>query len=291
MSSKPSEEVEKINIRRFNLESIKADAMIVCIGRRRVGKSFLTRAIMKMLANRGMPYGKVYSGTEHCSPFFRKFFPRMFIDNSFTDQDLANIIQMQYKKTKKAARRMGTDEGKCLENNMLLVFDDMMSEEKIWKVSKHFKKLFTEGRHFHILVVLILQYVLGIPPALRDNIDYAFLFANDGSALKKLYDNYCGVFPNFKLFREVFEQCTKDHRCMVIDKTVTSDNWQDKVFYYKATDPGKFRFGSRAFWALHDENYYSSDDDDDDETNAQKKMKNIIHSYGEHGKTYVINID
>ena len=132
-----------------------------------------------------------------------------------------------------------------------------------------------------------LQYVLGIPPALRENIDYVFLFASDGNNLKKIWENYAGIIPTFKMFKFIFSKCTSDHSCMVIDKTNTSTRLEDKVFYYKARNPGKFRFGSKQFWRFHDENY-KSDDDSNDESNAQKKLRNMVDMYAENG--YLISV-
>jgi len=285
---------EKIQIRKFDLNKIASDAIIMIIGKRRSGKSHLSRDIIHTLSLRNMPYGKVYSGTEHCSPFFKKFFPQMFIEQTFTDQDIANILQMQHRKVKKVAKRLHVDDGKCAENNMLLVLDDMMSEDDIWKKSKHFKKLFTEGRHYNILFLMTLQYVLGIPPTLRDNIDYVFLFNCEGNALKKMYENYGSSIPTLKMFKTILAQCTKEYSCLVIDKTCTSNRLEDKIFFYKAKDPGKFKFGSNAFWNLHDENYYSSEDEEmARESAAQQKLKNICEMYGEdgkNGKKYVISI-
>jgi len=132
--------------------------------------------------------------------------------------------------------------------------------------------------------------VLGIPPGLRDNIDFVFLFANDGVNLRKLYDNYAGVVPNFELFKKIFYQCTRDRGCMVIDKTNTSDKLTDKVFWYRAKDPGKFRFGCAAFWKLHDERYNSSDDEEDEEKQQKEQLRRICDTYGAKGKEVTVTI-
>ena len=132
--------------------------------------------------------------------------------------------------------------------------------------------------------------MLGIPPALRDNIDYVFIFANDGQNLKKLWDNYAGAIPSFDLFKRIFYQCTRDRGCLVIDKTSTSDKLTDRVFHFKARDPGKFRFGSEAFWKLHDERYLSSDDEGDDSKKEKEKLRSICDTYGKKGKEYTVQI-
>lgn len=283
------EKVEKqsVKITEFNLNKVLPDSVVFCIGRRRSGKSWLIRELMKMLSDRHMPYGTLYSGTEHCNPFFKSFFPKAFIKRDFTDEDLNNILLNQRHKVRKTAKENNVDDGRNIHNNMLLIMDDMMSEDDVWKKSKAFKKIFVEGRHYNILFIMSLQYVLGIPPPLRENIDYVFLFASDGSNLKKIWENYAGVVPTFKMFKLIFNACTEDHACLVIDKTSTSSRLDDKIFYYKANDPGKFKFGSPSFWKYHDERYQSSEDEDEDDK-SQKRLKQMKSIYAADGKQYEI---
>ncbi len=141
-----SKNTQHIQLREFKLEWMVNDAITVLVGKRRSGKSWLMREIMYTLAKRGFPYGKIYSGTEHCNPFFRNFFPALFIDNEFTDDDLREILESQRKKVRKHAKKMGISDGRCLGNALMCAFDDMMSDDDIWKKSKHFKKIFIEGR-------------------------------------------------------------------------------------------------------------------------------------------------
>jgi hypothetical protein len=277
---------KKITIRKFDLNSILPDAVVVIVGRRRSGKSWLVREMMSVLTKRGVPYGKVYSGTEHCNPFFEHFFPKAYISTEFKDSDLEKLIESQRKKVRRHAKEIGAPDGRCLNNNMLLVFDDMISQDSVWKHSKQFKKLFTEGRHYNINFYLVLQVVLGIPPAMRENLDYVFLFSTDGSNLKKLWENYAGVIDNFKMFRHIFDQCTCDKGCMVIDKTSSSQNITDKVFFYKSEEPEKFKFGCQKFWKLHDERYVSDDESESDD----EKLSKVIESYGHNVKKYQITV-
>lgn len=287
--SDPTVQKQSVKIGEFNLEKILPDSVIFCIGRRRSGKSWLIRELMSMLSKRKMPYGSLYSGTEHCNPFFKNFFPKSFIKKDFTDEDLNNILLRQKDNVRKTAKENNSDDGRQLHNNMLLIMDDMMSEDDVWKKSKAFKKIFVEGRHYNIMFIMSLQYVLGIPPPLRENIDYVFLFASDGSNLKKIWENYAGVVPTFKMFKMIFNACTEDHACLVIDKTSTSSRLDDKIFYYKAKDPGKFKFGCSGFWKFHDDRYHSSDEDDDDqETQTQKRLKKMTSLYAADGKQYEI---
>ena len=73
------------------------------------------------------------------------------------------------------------------------------------------------GRHWHILFIITMQFPLGIPPNLRTNIDYVFILReNIVSNRKRIYEHYAGMFPDFDKFCQVMDQCTENYECLVI---------------------------------------------------------------------------
>ncbi len=99
------------------------------------------------------------------------------------------------------------------------------------------------GRH-HILslpetentmYILAEQYPLGIPPIDKEKLDYVFILKeNVINNLKRIYDNYAGIFPSFEAFCAVMDQCTRNYECLVIKKACFGDKIEDVVFWYKA---------------------------------------------------------
>ena len=78
--------------------------------------------------------------------------------------------------------------------------------------------LFMNGRHWKIMLVITMQYPLGIPPNLRTNIDYVFILREPYiTNRKRIYDNYAGMFPTFESFCQVMDQCTENYECLVIN--------------------------------------------------------------------------
>ena len=243
-----------LKIKEFDLDNIPPGALIAIIGRRFSGKSWAIRSIMYMLYLRGVPYGAIFSGTEECSPFFNKYFPDAFIhtEEDFSDETIGSILKQQGEKCKAWKNKIDDcsclhcrknpygferEKGHCIHNNMLLVTDDMMSQEKLLRKSPNYRKIFTEGRHYNILYMLCLQHCMGLPPALRSNIDYVFLYMEDEmSNLKKIYDNYAGIFPTFQMFKDVLDQLTENYGCLVIDKRSKSKNLLDRIFHFRAKE-------------------------------------------------------
>tara|TARA_B000000475_G_C15872419_1_gene396913 strand:- start:371 stop:817 length:447 start_codon:yes stop_codon:yes gene_type:complete len=132
--------------------------------------------------------------------------------------------------------------------------------------------LFMNGRHWKIMLVITMQYPLGIPPNLRTNIDYVFILREPYiSNRKRIYDNYAGMFPTFESFCQVMDQCTENYECLVINNNAKTNNLTEQIFWYKAEHRKDFKLGSREFWEMSKD--LNSDDEDDyyDPNDSRKK--------------------
>jgi hypothetical protein len=106
------------------------------------------------------------------------------------------------------------------------------------------------GRHVHTMFILTMQYVMGIPPNLRSNIDFIFLLRENIVAnRRRLYEQFAGMFPDFDSFSQVMDQCTENYECLVIDNTTKSNKLEDQVFWYKAAPHPDFRLCAPEYWA------------------------------------------
>lgn len=239
---------DSYNIRKLDIRKIQDDSVMVFIGKRRTGKSFLMRDIL--YHKRHIPAGIVISHTEKLSPFFQKFIPKMFIHHEYNSKILQDIFIRQQK---------AVDENWTIPH-CFLVMDDCLSDSKNWSRDKSLKEVFYNGRHYKILYFLAMQEPMGIPPGLRGNVDYVFILKNNNPAQReKIYKQYAGMFPSFKIFNKIFDMCTKDHNVMVIDNTnVDSNNLEDLVFYYKADNHDGFKMFNDSIWR-HCERIFSKD--------------------------------
>ena len=105
------------------------------------------------------------------------------------------------------------------------------------------------GRHFGLLCILALQYVMGIPPVLRGQVDYVFILReNQVSARRRIYEQFAGIFPSFELFCQIMDQCTENYECLVIHNGSKTNKIEDCVFWYKAMPHPDFKIGSREHW-------------------------------------------
>jgi hypothetical protein len=105
------------------------------------------------------------------------------------------------------------------------------------------------GRHYGVLYILAIQYVMGIPPVLRGQVDYVFILReNQVSARRRIYEQFAGIFPTFELFCQIMDQCTEDYECLVIHNGAHTNKIEDCVFWYKAQPHPDFKIGSRDHW-------------------------------------------
>ena len=285
------EDFEKLSLKKFKIKSILPDATILCLGRRRSGKSFLVRDIF--YHHRHIPSGVIFSGTEEASPFFSDFIPDSFIHAEYDPELIDNIMTRQKKKIREAKITGKSDSGKMPSNNVFIVLDDMLHDAQNWKKEKTIKNIFFNGRHFNFLFILTMQYPLGITPELRSNIDYVFIF-NEPSIKnrKKIYDDYGSNIPTFDYFCNILDACTQNHECLVIKTSTNSTDIRDQIFWYKAEAHTNFRVGHPKFWKYHGSHYneHYEEDQENDHFQVEKlkkkfaktrKLKVIVSRSGE----------
>lgn len=251
---------EKLSLRKFKMKDILPDATILILGRRRSGKSFLTRDIF--YHHKNIPSGVVFSGTEEASPFFSNFIPDSFIHSEYDPELMESIMNHQKKKIREAKAEGLSETGKHPSNNLFIVLDDMLHDAQNWKKEKTIKSIFFNGRHYNFLFILTMQYPLGITPELRSNIDYVFVF-NEPSIKnrRKIYDDYASCIPSFEHFCNILDSCTQNHECMVIKTSATTTDLKDQVFWYKADAHHNFRVGHPKLWKYHS-SYYNKNYED-----------------------------
>lgn len=222
---------DKLPIQEFALEDMCIDPSILMIAKRGSGKSWVTKAILYKLAS--VPVGLIISTTEKENPFFSTFFPDTFIFYKYESEIFRNLLIRQKLILKKAKEKK--EKGKYVDPRAIVVMDDCLASKGIWAKDPLISEILLNGRHKKITYLLTMQYPLGISPELRTNFDYVFLLAEDYiSNLKRLYDHYAGMFPDFNSFRQIFRQLTADFGAMVIKNRGVRVSLVDKIAFYKA---------------------------------------------------------
>ena len=265
-----------LQLKKFDMASIADDKVVVLIGKRETGKSFLVRDLLYY--HQDIPIGTVISGTEAANQFYSSIFPKLFIHGDYSTSVVTNYLKRQ----KMVVNLMNKDpeNAASIDPRAVLILDDCLYDSS-WTKEVTIRSLFMNGRHYKTMFVITMQYALGVPPNLRTNIDYVFILReNYVSNRKRLYEHYAGMFPSFEIFCQVMDQCTENYECLVINNNAKSNKLEDQVFWYKADSHEPFILGAPEFWEHHSNNYDNNDDDDCDDfdivnINSRKNKINV----------------
>lgn len=246
---------QNLVLKKFNINKIVFDKheasgpTIVLLGKRNTGKSFLVRDIL--YHHQDIPVGTVISATEDVNPFYSDMVPKAFIHNEYSSYFIENLMKRQQHILKQISYEKKTQGHTKTDGRAFVILDDCAFDSKVWAKDRLIQYIFLNGRHMKIMMMLTMQYPMGIPPNLRANIDFVFILRNAITAeRKKIYDHYAGIFPSFESFCQIMDSCTDNYECLVIDNTVQSNRLEDVVFWYKASKHSDFKLGTKEYWEM-----------------------------------------
>ena len=267
-----------LELKKFDMKNISfktdenAGPVIVFIGRRDTGKSFLVRDLL--YNHQDIPIGTVISGTESGNGFYAQHVPKLFIHDEYNTAIIENVLKRQKMVLKQVKKEKESYGRSNIDGRAFVILDDCLWDNS-WARDKMMRLLFMNGRHWKIMTVITMQYPLGVPPNLRTNIDYTFILREPYiTNRKRIYENYAGMFPTFESFCQVMDQCTENYECLVISNNARSNKLEDQIFWYKAEPHDNFKLGSKEFWQLS-EDIVSDDENEVYDPNAVKKGPKI----------------
>jgi hypothetical protein len=262
-----------LELKKFDMRSIRFKStentgpVVVLIGRRDTGKSYLVRDLL--FYQQDIPIGTVISGTEAGNSFYSDHVPKLFIHDEYSSGIIENVLKRQKQCLKQVMEEMKVYKKCNIDPRAFCILDDCLYDAS-WTKDKLMRLLFMNGRHWKIMLIITMQYPLGIPPNLRTNIDYVFILREPYiNNRKRIYENYAGMFPTFEAFCQVMDQCTENYECLVINNNSKSNKLTDQIFWYKAEPHANFKLGSKEFWDLS--NSMPAEDNDKYDPKAIKK--------------------
>ena len=244
----------ELELSKFNMQliSFKPDEnkgpVVVLIGRRDTGKSYIVRDLL--YHHQDIPIGTVISGTEAGNGFYSQHIPKLFIHDEYNTSIIENILKRQRQVLKQVKKEIDSYKKSSIDPRAFVILDDCLYDSS-WTRDKMMRMLFMNGRHWKIMLVITMQYPLGIPPNLRTNIDFVFILREPYIKNRRIiHENYAGMFPTFESFSQIMDQCTENYECLVINNNSKSNKLQDQIFWYRAEPHGPFKLGAKEFWDL-----------------------------------------
>lgn len=135
--------------------------------------------------------------------------------------------------------RLTTRQVSAITNGMTdyrinLVYDDCMVTNSNFR-EEEYTKMFKTSRHYKLFCLVACQALKDIKPTLRGQASGVFLMKSDNKdIIMDYYTEFGSMFPDLQVFRQIFDLATQDYNALFINLRSKSNNWLDKVNYFKA---------------------------------------------------------
>lgn len=219
---------EGIKLNEFNLDNMCPNPHILIIGKRGSGKSQLIGNILTKLGLAGNT--TIISPTERMNVEYSKRFLNAQIHFTITEDVVKNVLQKQ---------TVMMDKQKKYENinpSGIFVMDDCLAQKGNWREMQSIKEIMMNSRHYALTNITAMQSPIDLPPEMRLNFDYIFLFKEDSAInRKKIWMNYASMFPSIDEFEKVFSKATEGFGTMVINNRSQSHDINKQVYQFTST--------------------------------------------------------
>ena len=122
-----------LELKKFDMKTISFKVseskgpVVVLIGRRDTGKSFLVRDLLYY--HQDIPIGTVVAGTEEGNGFYGKLVPKLFIHNEYNTAIIENILKRQKSVLRQIRKEMETYKRSTIDPRTFVILDDCLSDK------------------------------------------------------------------------------------------------------------------------------------------------------------------
>ena len=226
-------------IKKFDPSTMKPHRISLIIARRGSGKSTLLRDLLYHQRNQ-CDFALGMCPTMEAADMMRECMPHACVYDRFVPAKIEQIVSTAQEFVANGKKRA-----------VGIVCDDCMYDKTVFKTTA-IRTIFFNGRHLFVDLKIAAQYLMDLGPDLRAQVDYVFALKDNILANKmKLWRMLFGCFASFDDFLAVFDRCTQNFECLVLDNTVQSTAITDCIFWYKAnTDLPDFKIGRSVYFDL-----------------------------------------
>ncbi len=201
-------------------------ATFLIIAKRYSGKTHLLKWMMSQLLAEHPPSGSqphknfdlgiIVSRTAKATGEWN-ILPNKYIISNY-DEDIVKKLYEYCDKKKRQKKPV----------RMFMIFDDIVGFVNL--KTDFMGTLITTARHIGISLFFISQKMTDtIPPVLRTNSDYVFVFKNQNmKEVRDVWEEYgSALYNKFNDFADYVTENIGDYKALVINKKTQSNNWQD----------------------------------------------------------------
>jgi len=221
-----------IELEKFSYDDFRKYPVICNLGKRRSGKTNLTRDQCFHYFHRKAKYKNVllFSPTAQFNGDY-DFIPDRFKYEAFDFGVIQNLMEHQKHMIRKDPRA---------RIDCLLIFDDIIKADAASSRNaiNQLTHLFTVARHYRIAIIANLQYMKAAEfnPTMRDNLDFLFVFSQTNADTKtEIVRQWLGIGDKADAL-SVLDQTAAQYRTLVVDNTSKSKRLDEICFWFQAED-------------------------------------------------------
>ena len=184
MGSTPQDDV--IKLQQLDPRTLRDSSLIGLVSTKGGGKTTLLKHLLYVKQH--IPCGVCFSSSGEANGEYDCIFPKMFMYDSCNLAQFEEIYKWQETKNKKYRRKFTREEkaklaaeGKKIDKlplserfvknpTIIALLEDMLADKKIFN-KPIIRDLALNGRHRNIFAVITCQYIIDLPPPIRQNID------------------------------------------------------------------------------------------------------------------------
>ncbi|AVK77491.1 hypothetical protein pmac_cds_803 [Pandoravirus macleodensis] len=230
----------EINLRKFDVGTLKTGQVNMIVGKRGTGKTVLLRHLLTAGGNR-WDFVVGMTPTPESYDVLVEMFPESCVYRDYDSEAIKRLLDT-----------LRTLHAHNIRPRVLLVLDDCMHDNRIFK-SGPMCDLYKCARVLDIEFYNVVQYVMDIPKTIRLQIDRVFAMREPQRAYREnLYRRFFDIFSTYDGFSAAFDVCTENCGCIVVDSKAKTNAVEDSVFWHRGpAAPPAILLGSRAQWLLH----------------------------------------
>ncbi len=232
-----------IILRKFNINNINRNDLIIILGMVTCGKSTLCKDILYQYYD--IPIGVIITNNKDPKKTYN-YIPPLFVHKNYDKNRIKNFINRQ---------------NELLNNNefdtsAFIVLDDCLYSHNYNK-DKYFQLLIKSSKIYNFMCIIQTQYLKYINDDLIKNTDYLFIMKEPQEVnRRKIYEQfqeYLGI--QYSVFMSLMNDYTEDYNILVLDIKNKSNRLEDKLYWYKSSIHNNFKICSEDSWKYSNHNY------------------------------------
>ena len=224
-----------IHIKEANLNQIETCASIVLLGKRRTGKTTMSKHILQYL-NRDIDRFVAMCGNKDNAAEWKQIIQPLYV----TAKNITYLKKLRDYQDGRVSSYSENQKPIPRKYRICVILDDCGSDRS-FMFDPIIRDILSNGRHYGMTLLILCQYLNQMHSENRDQIDYVgMLYTSNQKNIKKIHDEYVNVC-DIRTFKCVLNACTTQKGMCWIDNTKIPKTIDDCVFFKRIPWPPEFQ--------------------------------------------------